>query len=151
MTHALPRPPARAEPAHLGWRLLALIYDSLPLLALMLLVSAIVLLLRGGVPVPPWSVAFWLQALALWLVAGAYSVLSWQRGGQTLGMRPWRLRVVALDGGQPSTAALWRRYLLATPALAAAGVGLWWSLFDPERRCLHDIGSATRTVRLAKN
>jgi uncharacterized RDD family membrane protein YckC len=150
-TNAPSAPPGPPPPfAALGWRLLAMLYDSLPLLALWLLASALVLLLRGGVPVPPWSLAFWLQALALWLVAGAYFALSWQRGGQTLGMRPWRLRLLAVDGRPVTASAAWRRYLLATLSLAPAGLGFWWALLDPERRCLHDIGSTTRVLRLPK-
>ncbi len=137
-----------AEPAQLGWRLLAIVYDSLPLLAIWFLVSALVLLLRGGEPVQPWSAAFWLQALALWMASGCYLVGSWQRGGQTLGMRPWRLRVVDLDGAQPSLRALCWRFVLAGPSVAAVGIGLLWSLIDSERRTLHDLGSATRLVRL---
>lgn len=143
-----PRPPA--EPAHLGWRLLGMLYDSLPVIALWFVCSAIVLVLRGGAPVLPWSTAFWLQALALWLLTGAYLVLSWRHGGQTLGMRPWRLRVVAENGSAPSLDALCRRYALATLSLATVGLGLLWSLIDGERRALHDLGSATRLVRLAK-
>lgn len=150
MNAAESHPRAAAEPAHLGWRLLAMLYDSLPVIALWFACSAVVLLLRAGAPVLPWTPAFWLQALALWLLTGAYLVLSWQRGGQTLGMRPWRLRVVAEDGGVPATADLCRRYALATLSVAACGLGLLWSLIDGERRALHDLGSATRLVRLPK-
>jgi uncharacterized RDD family membrane protein YckC len=65
-------------------------------------------------------------------------------------MRPWRLRLLAVDGRPVTASAAWRRYLLATLSLALAGLGFWWSLLDPERRCLHDIGSATRVLRLPK-
>ncbi len=143
-----PRP--SAEPAHPGWRLVALVYDSLPVIAIWMLVSAIVLALRGGTPVPPWSAAFWLQAAALWLITGLYAVGSWRRGGQTIGMRPWRLRVVDEHGATPSTPQLWRRYGWATLSLLAGGLGFLWSIVDRDRRTLHDIASATRFVRLPK-
>jgi uncharacterized RDD family membrane protein YckC len=146
---APPRP--LAEPAQLGWRLLAMIYDSLPVVALWFAVGAVALLLRGGAPVLPWSGAFWLQNAALWLVTGLYLVHSWQRGGQTLGMRPWRLRVVDQGGRTPGRAALWQRYAWATLSLLAFGFGFVWSLLDRERRTLHDIASATRLVRLPKD
>ncbi len=137
--------------AHLGWRLLAMVYDSLPVLALWLLVSAIALLLHGGQPIAPWSLAFWLQVMAIWGITGAYAVISWRRGGQTLGMRPWRLTVATFDGKVPTTAQLWRRYALANVSIALAGLGLLWSLLDPRRRCWHDIGSSTQLVRMPKN
>src|SRR3546814_2795607 len=40
-----------ARPAHLGWRLVAMTYDLLPLLALWFLASGVLLLARGGAPV----------------------------------------------------------------------------------------------------
>ena len=124
-----------------------MLYDSLPLAALWILVSALALLLHAGVPIPPWSLLFWLQVVALWLVSGLYLVNSWRRGGQTLGMRPWRLRLASADH-QPLTAGrLWRRYALATLSVAT-GIGVLWSLIDRERRCWHDIGAHTHVLRM---
>jgi uncharacterized RDD family membrane protein YckC len=152
MLRAVMNTPLRpqAEPAHLGWRLLSLIYDLLPVLALWMLASVVALALRGGTPITPWSVAFWLQNLALWAIAGVYAVESWRRGGQTLGMRPWRLRVVMSDGAPPDRSALWRRYGWATLSLAAGGLGFLWSLVDGEKRGWHDIASGTQLVRVEK-
>jgi uncharacterized RDD family membrane protein YckC len=143
-----PQRPA-SEPAHLGWRVVALVYDSLPVIALWFVFSALVLVLRGGAPVVPWTWAFWLQALGLWGLTGLYAVGSWRRGGQTLGMRPWRLKVVGDDGGSVALPALWGRYAWASVSLFAAGLGFLWSLFDGERRALHDRLSGTRLVRLS--
>ena len=137
-----------AAPAHLGWRLLAIVYDSLPIVALWFLASVVALSLRGGAPVLPWTAAFWLQNLVLWALTGLYMVESWRRGGQTLGMRPWRLKVVDEAGLTATRTVLWRRYALATLSLAAAGLGFLWSLLDAEHRTLHDLGSGTRLVRM---
>lgn len=143
-------PRAAARPAFLGWRLLAMVYDALPVLALWFVVSVLSLALRGGQPIAPWTAAFWLQDLVLWGVTGLYAVESWRRGGQTLGMRPWRLKVVADDGTQANRAQLWKRYAAATLSLAAAGLGFLWSLIDAESRTWHDRLSGTRLVRLEK-
>ena len=142
------RSPAR--PAHLGWRLLALVYDFFPVLAIWLLVSGTFLLLRGGRGVAPDSPAAWLEFAALWAVTGLYAVVSWRRGGQTLGMRPWRLRVVAADGTAPTVRVLWLRYAIATLSTAAFGLGLLWSLVDRERRTWHDLATRTLFVRVEK-
>lgn len=139
-----------AEPAHLGWRLLAFIYDVLPVVALWFVLSVLVLMLRGGQPILPWTAAFWLQNLALWAIAGLYAVESWSRGGETLGMRPWRLRVVDEQGRLADRARLWRRFAWATLSWLPAGGGFLWSLVDRERRCLHDLASGTRLVRLPR-
>jgi uncharacterized RDD family membrane protein YckC len=149
-TESAPAPRPQAEPAHLGWRLLAIVYDALPVIALWFVVGAIVLLVRGGTPVVPWSIAWWLQNGLLWAVTGAYFTWSWRRGGQTLGMRPWRLVVVDDDGHSPPTPQLWKRYAWATVSLASLGLGFVWSLIERERRTLHDVASGTRLVRLPK-
>ena len=143
--------------AHIGWRLLALLYDFWPALALWILLSAVFTLtyyLAGhGVrqniaPFSALQIALW---LACWLVTGAYAVISWRRGGQTLGMRPWRLKVVATDGGAPSWRALCVRYAVATFSSLLAGLGFWWAWVDRERLTWHDRASGTRMVRLPKN
>jgi len=141
-------PALRARPAHLGWRLFAMVYDFFPALALWVATSGVMLLLRGGDPVAPGSLAAWLELALLWAVTGAYAVLSWRYGGQTLGMRPWRLKVLGVDGRPATTGALALRFVVATLSLAAGGLGYLWCLFERERRSWHDLASGTVLVRL---
>lgn len=143
-------PAPHARPAHLGWRLFAMTYDFFPALALWFAASGLVLLLRGGTPVPPGSLASWGELALLWAVTGVYAVVSWRRGGQTLGMRPWRLKVLCADGRPAGTKALLVRYAVATLSLAAGGLGLLWTFVDRERRAWHDLASGTVLVRLER-
>jgi len=147
-----PRPKAL-----IGWRLLALLYDLGPVLALWLLVSTLFTLghyfLGHHAPrenIAPFSLLQWLLWLACWGVAGVYASLSWRRGGQTLGMRPWRLRVVTADGGIPGWGALWVRFAVGSVSLLLAGVGFWWAWGDRERLTWHDRASGTRVLRMRK-
>jgi uncharacterized RDD family membrane protein YckC len=142
------RPLATARPAHLGWRLLALLYDFFPALALWFATSLAVYLLRGKVPVRPDSLAAYAEFVVLWLLTGAYAVISWRRGGQTIGMRPWRLKVVTSNGRLASWRALCLRYVVATVSTLVFGLGLLWCLVDRERRGWHDLAAGTRFVRL---
>lgn len=137
-----------ALPAALGWRLLAAVYDLLPLLALWFVVSAAMLLLRRGVPVMPGSAAALFELAVLWSITGVYAVLSWRLGGQTMGMRAWRLRVVDDHGEAPAWRALILRYVLASLSLAALGLGYLWALLEPQRRTWHDLITSTLVVRL---
>jgi len=134
-----------ATPAALGWRLLALSYDCLPMIPLLMITSAVFLWLNGGRTIEHDALITGLEFTAIWLLVGAYFVLSWRRGGQTVGMRPWRLKVVAADGKPASVRALWLRYAVAwlTPV-----IGLLWTLIDSEHRGLYDIASGTLVVRL---
>jgi uncharacterized RDD family membrane protein YckC len=151
---ALPAPPR----ALLGWRLLALFYDAWPVLALWMLVSAAFTLgytFLGHHParqnIPPLSPLQWLLWLTCWGVSGVYATVSWRRGGQTLGMRPWRLVLIAADGSTPpGWKTLWLRYAVATLSLLCAGLGLWWAWFDRDRLTWHDRASGTRLVRKPK-
>jgi len=149
---ATPRPRAL-----LGWRLLSLFYDLWPAAALWMLTS---LLFNIGYTVlghhaereniPPGSVLSSLLFLACLLVTGLYATLSWRHGGQTLGMRPWRLRLLAADGGRPGWTALWLRYTVGLLSLLAGGLGFWWAWFDRDRRAWHDRASGTWLERMPK-
>lgn len=143
--------------ALMGWRLLALAYDLWPVLALWILVAVpftVGYTFLGHHDshqnIRPYSLLWWLQWLSCWIVAGAYIVPSWRHGGQTLGMRPWRLKVTAADGGAPSWRALCVRYAVATVSLLLGGLGFWWAWVDRERLTWHDRASGTRIVRMPK-
>lgn len=153
-TPASPPPattPISAKPAALQWRLFAIVYDLLPVLGIFFAVAALNLLLRGGTPVQPNSPGAWLELLLMLAAGFGYFGLSWRRGGQTLGMRAWRLKLLRADGGVPSWRALVIRYLVAGVSLAACGLGFVWSLVDRERRSWHDLASGTVIVRMPKS
>ena len=149
-----PAPPQPPRPAALvGWRLLALAYDALPVIALWLLVSGVFTLgytLSGHAArenIAPFSALQWVLWACCWVVAGLYAVPSWRRGGQTLGMRPWQLHVAAAQGELATTRQLWIRYAVGTVSLLAAGLGFWWAWVDRDRLTWHDRLSHTRMVR----
>lgn len=136
--------PSSAYPAHLGWRLLAMTYDALPCAALLFVGSIALLALHGGKPAASGTAWGFVTLLAYWCVIGAYAVISWRRGGQTMGMRPWRLVVVNSEGKNASLKALSLRYAIAS---LSGGLVLVWCLFDTRKRGLHDIASGTLLVR----
>ena len=140
-------------PAPLWLRLAALLYDLLVLLALWMLIGALVLLgFDGDVDVvhqpPLYHVV--LQA-ALLGVTTLYFVVSWSRGGQTIGMRAWRVRVVDSQSRQsPAWSRCALRFAVAWLSLLAAGAGFIWCLVDPERRAWHDLAARTRVERVPR-
>lgn len=139
-----PASPARPRPL-LGWRLLALLYDFFPVLAIWFAAAAVFTFAHGDAVRGGWLGL--LEFAVFWLLAGLYATLSWRRGGQTIGMRPWRLRVVDAGGGAPTQPQLWRRYAVGSVSLLAAGLGFWWAWIDRERLTWHDRASRTRMLR----
>ncbi len=86
----------------------------------------------------------------LFCVMAGFHILFWMRGGQTLGMRAWRLRVVRYNGQELSFKDAILRYLSAIVSLLAFGLGFLWILVDRDGLAWHDRLSKTRLVILEK-
>ena len=155
---ASPDTPSISPPrALVGWRLLSLLYDLLPVVALWMLASLLFNIgytVLGHHPerenIPPGGLLSGLLFLTCLGVTGLYATLSWRRGGQTLGMRPWRLRLLAIDGKALGWKALWLGYAVGVLSLLAVGLGFWWAWFDRNRLTWHDRASGTRMGRMPK-
>jgi uncharacterized RDD family membrane protein YckC len=127
-------------------------YDSLLLLALLMIVTALFLLTTGGEAIDPRTqpgLEFIYRLVLLLLIVGFFGV-SWTRSGQTLGMATWRLRVEREDGRRLTWGDTLRRLGWALVSLLPAGLGFAWVLVDPERRAWHDRLSRTRVVVVPK-
>jgi uncharacterized RDD family membrane protein YckC len=74
----------------------------------------------------------------------------WTHGGQTLGMRAWRLKVVGVDGGPIGWRAAVVRCFGAILSWSALGLGYLWILVDREKLAWHDRMSATRLSLIPK-
>jgi uncharacterized RDD family membrane protein YckC len=152
MADASPLPPPARTPAGLLRRLGALLYDSLLLLAVLIVATALFLPLTGGEALDPrhhpvLELAY--RAVLVLLVVGFYG-LFWTRRGQTLGMASWRLQLEREDGGRLTWGDALRRLAWGLVALLPLGLGYAWMLFDPQRRTWHDRLSRTRVVVLPK-
>ncbi len=139
--------PTPATPASLRVRLAAAAYDLLPLIGLWFVAAVLALAVTGGAldtHTPAGKVLVQGFALAL---SAAYFVVSWSRGGQTIGMRAWRLRVVAADGNRVPWSHAFLRFFVALISLAALGAGFWWALVDAQGRTWHDMATGTTMIR----
>lgn len=135
-----PRP---LEPAPLFRRLAAFCYDLLLLVGLLASFTLLTVLVRGGAIAPG---SLWFQ-LALLAIVVVFFCGFWVRGGQTLGMRAWRIRVVSEDGGPISWPRAAARFAASLLSLLPFGLGFWWALFDARRRSWHDRLTGTRVIR----
>jgi glycerophosphoryl diester phosphodiesterase len=71
----------------LRW-ILALFYDLMALVALLMLATALLLPFNGGQRIPPGTLIYQLYLL---VVAYLYFDYCWRHGGQTLGMKAWKV------------------------------------------------------------
>ncbi|MGD8690123.1 MAG: RDD family protein, partial [Gammaproteobacteria bacterium] len=130
-------------------RLAAALYDSLLVLALLMLGTAALLPLTGGEALYFDNV--WIEtAFRLYLLALAFLFFGWfwTHGGQTLGMRAWKIRVLREDGRPLHWPDALRRFLWALAGWLPAGLGVFWCLFDAHDRTFQDRMSHTRLVRV---
>lgn len=142
------RPPPPSEPAampcELWRRLLAMSYDAIIVIALLMLATALAMLAGFREVTAMRDPGFTLYLAGVWML---YFALSWHRGGMTVGMRAWRIRIVARDGGLPGWSRCAARFLAAALSAAPAGAGFLWSLFDRRKRAWHDRLSGTFLYR----
>ena len=124
-----------AAPA-LPRRLASLLYESLLLFAVAFLGTWLFQFAAGTTLIEGWR----LRLLQLFLLAlfAAYFLWCWLRGGQTLAMKTWRIRLVAKNGhGSLSPKAALLRFLYAL-LLVPTTIGILWALVDRDRQFLHD-------------
>lgn len=139
---------SQADAPGLLRRLAAVLYDSLLICALLIFLHMLVVIglmwLGGFDPAllagNPFYIAFWCAVPAL------FFVWFWSHGGQTLGMRVWRIKVVTVDGDSLGLAAGMRRFAAALLSWAALGLGFLWVLVDRHKLAWHDRLSGTRLV-----
>lgn len=141
--------------AKLWKRLFAIIYDTLIFMAVAMAYGAAVTAVQvalNGAPEPGTRAEMGLLGfIGLVVLLIAMCSFFWRhRGGQTLGMKAWRLRIIDNNGAAPNWGQCIARCLLGPLMLGLAGVGYWYSLLDKESRCIHDILSGTRMVQLPK-
>ena len=130
-------------------RLAAIMYDSLLLCGVLFMAGVPLLLIPDGVRGGSWTIELVIQ-LYLVLVCLIFFGWFWTHGGQTLGMRAWRLRVVHSSGSSIGWRSASIRFFSAILSWTILGMGFWWSIFDREKLAWHDHLSGTKLIRLPK-
>lgn len=144
-----------------------MLYESTLLFAVAFIATWLFQFAAGGAIVQGWQ----RTALQAYLasVFAAYFLWCWLRGGQTLAMKSWGIRLVVPGRNNVPAGTALTRLLLATilvgsfwaaligafvhrdpfiafATLALCGIGLGWALFDRDRQFLHDRLAGTRLV-----
>ena len=161
--------PALTLPAPIWRRLVSLGYDGLLYLALLMAIYVLAtpfiaaLVARdASTPLHNFSV---LHACG-YLVGIAFFGWSWTHGGQTLGMRVWRLQVRRLDGSAirwpiavirfsaglaPVLLGLWLGKSFGASAYGAMLLGYLPCLLSSRGQAFNDLVSGTEVIELPRN
>ena len=114
-----------------------MVYEAVLLFAVAFFASWIFFFASGGRDATSGTLRHELQFFIL-AVFAAYFLWCWLRGGQTLAMKAWRIRLVDVT---PRKALL--RFVLV---LLLFPVSVAWALLDRDRQFLHDRLAGTRLI-----
>ncbi len=148
-------------------RIFSMLYEATLLFAVAFIAPWLFQFAAGGAIVTGWQ----RTALQAYLAAvfAAYFMWCWLRGGQTLAMKAWGIRLVVPGKARVPPAVAIKRLVLAGAfvgafcaallgafmhrdpwiafiTLAISGSGIGWALFDRDRQFLYDRLAGTRLV-----
>ena len=126
-------------------RLLAISYDCLLLTAILFVATAALLPFTGGNAIHSGNYLY-----LLYLIAWAYFYFGfqWTHGGQTLGMRAWKIQVQTIGSIKLDWIIASKRFLLAMLSWLLIGIGFLWALFDTDSQTFHDRFSGSGLFRV---
>jgi uncharacterized RDD family membrane protein YckC len=123
-------------------RLASMLYEAILLFAVGFIATWAFQLFAGTLDITSGWRRHALQAFIV-AVFAAYFLWCWLRGGQTLAMKTWRIRLVDIT---PRTAIL--RFLCAL-VLVPTGASIVWAAFARDRQFLHDRLAGSRLILVA--
>lgn len=159
MHRKFPETPSEISHASLLRRLVAMLYDALICVALLMVTTGIYMATSasimgtekyqqltesGGTLHDP------LLSSLLFVVLYMFFGYFWTRTGQTLGMQVWHIRIQNPDGTSISWMQALMRFFMAGIAMGCAGLGYLWMFIDKGKLTWQDRFSETRTVRIPK-
>lgn len=121
----------------------SIFYDTLLLSSVLVLATAAVLPLNDGNAIPPDNPFYSAYLLGLSFL---YFGWCWSHGGQTLGMRAWRIRLRHRGGDTVGWRHAAVRFSCALISLLPFGAGFLWAIVDREHLSWHDRCSGTMLV-----
>jgi uncharacterized RDD family membrane protein YckC len=122
-------------------RLAAMGYDSLLLVALWFLATALLLPLNQGQAFSSGQIFY--PIFLLGVSFGFYGWF-WTHGGQTLGLKAWKIKVLTTEQQPLSWNQAAIRFVAAILSWAVCGLGFFWILWDKNGYAWHDSLSKTR-------
>ena len=135
------------QPAGFLKRVLALVYDSLLIGAIVLVLSLLLVFVNGGYPESGSFVSF-IQFFILVFAGPIFYSYFWiANKGQTTGMQAWKIQLVTVDETELNIKKTMLRCLISTISFACFGVGYLWILYDKDNLSWSDILTKTKVIK----
>ncbi len=113
-------------------RLAATAYDTLLLLGVLFIATAVILPLNAG---KAFNASQYCYPLYLLLVSFGFFGWFWTHGGQTLGLKAWKIKVQTFDGHNLNWGQAARRFCFL---LLTLGIDLIWLLINKRYLAIHE-------------
>jgi uncharacterized RDD family membrane protein YckC len=121
-------------------RLAAVLYDLILLIAVFFVATALLLPLNSGEAFSRQQIFYPLYLLTISFIFYGWF---WTHGGQTLGLKAWKIRVLTLDHKPINWTQAFVRFIAALLSWGIFGLGFIWILFDKNHHGWHDHLSKT--------
>jgi uncharacterized RDD family membrane protein YckC len=126
------------------------IYDGLVVMGLLMIAGFIAVLINKlltGEESIGSNPAF---QLYLVLVIVGYFLYFWNKSGQTVGMKAWRIKLINQETTTITNKQLLIRLMVAIPSFLLCGLGVLWQYIGKQKLNWQDIASNTRIVHMPK-
>jgi len=140
-TTKYPQPDDKPLSPGLFVRLAVIFYDLLLLVAIFFFATAILLPFNSGEAATASQLIYY--RLYLLIISFVFYGWFWTHGGQTLGLRAWKIKVLTQDQHPITWKQAFARYVAAAFSWCIFGLGLIWILFDKNKRSWYDRLSKT--------
>ena len=119
----------------------AVLYDLLLLVAILFAATAILLPFNEGVA---FTKNQYFYSAYLFAVSFLFYGWFWTHGGQTLGLRTWKITVLNPQQQTISWLQAFVRFVTAILSWSLFGLGFFWRIIDKRNRTLYDLISKTQ-------
>jgi uncharacterized RDD family membrane protein YckC len=115
-------------------------YDALLLLAVLFFATLLILPFNAGIA---FSREQFLYPAYLVFVSFLFYGWFWTHGGQTVGLKAWKVRLLSNNYGPISWRQALIRWIVSLLSWGSLGLGFLWVLVDKNQRSWHDMASKT--------
>lgn len=136
--------PSPNQNVSLARRLGAILYDFLLLVTILVFASLITVIPFNINPEHPLFIVY--QGY-IFTISFLFYAWFWTHGGQTLGMKTWKFKIISVNGTNVNWVNAFIRFTFAIVSWLPFGLGYIWSMFDTKKRTWHDIVSKTQLIR----